>query len=184
MFTLRLPSPGIWWLLPHEKKDICYKESGKWRSKWSEVEVVQPCPAFCDPMDCSPPGSSVHGIFQAKILEWIAISFSRGSSGPRDWTWVSCTAGRFFTIWATRESQGRKVKVLFYQNYWNKSRTLCHIPSQKSHLRGKKRKHVTSFGEWKHVLGEKSIVAATGQKSGLIMMFMKLWHSSAPEEPD
>ena len=95
MFTLRLPSPGIWWLLPHEKKDICYKESGKWRSKWSEVEVVQPCPAFCDPMDCSPPGSSVHGILQAKILEWIAISFSRGSSGPRDWTWVSCTAGRF-----------------------------------------------------------------------------------------
>ena len=54
-------------------------------------------------MDCSPPGSSVYGIFQARILEWIAISFSRVSSRPRDWTWVSCTAGRFFTIWAMRE---------------------------------------------------------------------------------
>ena len=49
MFTLRLPSPGIWWLLPYEKKDMYYKESGKWRSKWSEVEVVQPCPTFVTP---------------------------------------------------------------------------------------------------------------------------------------
>jgi len=48
-------------------------------------------------MDCSPPGSSVHGISQARILEWIAISFSRGSSRPRDQTCISCLAGRFFT---------------------------------------------------------------------------------------
>ena len=48
---------------------------------------------YCDPMDCSLPGSSVHGIFEVRILEWIAISFSRGSSGPRNWTWVSCIAG-------------------------------------------------------------------------------------------
>ena len=54
-------------------------------------------------MDCSLPGSSVHGIFQARILEWVAISFSRRSSRPRDWTWVSRIAGRHFTIWATRE---------------------------------------------------------------------------------
>ena len=59
---------------------------------------------YCDPMDCSPPGSSVHEIFQARILEWVAISFSRGSSQPRDWTRVSCTAGRFFTDWTTREA--------------------------------------------------------------------------------
>ena len=51
----------------------------------------------CDPMDCSLPGSSVPGIFQARILEWVAISFSRGSSPPRDQTWVSCIAGGFFT---------------------------------------------------------------------------------------
>ena len=51
-----------------------------------------------------PPGSCVHGIFQAKILEWIAIFFARGSSQPRNWTWVSCIAGRFFTNWAMREA--------------------------------------------------------------------------------
>ena len=56
------------------------------------------CPTLCDPMDCSLPGSSVHGILKARILEWMAISFSRGSSWPRDRTWVSCIAGRFFTI--------------------------------------------------------------------------------------
>ena len=57
--------------------------------------VAQACP-LCDPMDCSPPGSSVHGIPQAGILEWVAISFSRGSSQPRDQTQGSCIAGRFF----------------------------------------------------------------------------------------
>ena len=54
-------------------------------------------------MDCSLPGSSIHGIFQTRILEWVAISFSRGSSWPRDWTQVSRIAGRLFTTWATRE---------------------------------------------------------------------------------
>ena len=57
-------------------------------------------------MDCSPPGSSVHEIFQTRILEWVAISFSRGSSQPRDQTQVFCTADRFFTNWATREALG------------------------------------------------------------------------------
>ena len=51
------------------------------------------------------PGSSVHGILQARILEWVAIPFSRGFSWPRDWTQVSCIAGRFFTVWAIREAQ-------------------------------------------------------------------------------
>ena len=54
-------------------------------------------------MDCSLPLSSIHGIFQARVLEWVAISFSRGSSQPRDQTQVSCIVGRRFTIWATRE---------------------------------------------------------------------------------
>ena len=66
--------------------------------KWSEV--TQLCPILCDPMDCSLSGSSVHGIFQARVLEWIAISFSRGSSWPRNRTRVSCIAGRRFTVWA------------------------------------------------------------------------------------
>ena len=67
--------------------------------KWSEF--AQSCPTLCDPMDCSPPGSSVHGIFQARVLEWVAISFYRGSSWPRDRTRVSHIVGRRFTVWAT-----------------------------------------------------------------------------------
>ena len=67
-----------------------------------ESEVVQSCLALCEPMDSSLPGSSIHGIFQARVLEWTAISFSRGSSQPRDRTCVSCIADRCFTIWATR----------------------------------------------------------------------------------
>ena len=70
--------------------------------KWSEV--AQSCPTLCDPMDCSLPGFSVHGIFQVRVLEWVAISFSRRSSWLRDWTQVSCIAGRRFTLWATREA--------------------------------------------------------------------------------
>ena len=65
--------------------------------------VAQSCPTLCNPMDCSPPGSSVREIFQARILEWVAIFFSMGSSQPRDGTRVCYTAGRFFTDWATRE---------------------------------------------------------------------------------
>ena len=57
------------------------------------VLVAQLCQTLCDPKDCSPPGSSVHRILQARIPEWIAIPYSRGSSQPRDWTWVSCIAG-------------------------------------------------------------------------------------------
>ena len=60
--------------------------------------VVQSCLILCDPVDCSPPGSSVHGILQARTLEWVAIPFSRGSSPPRDPTTVSGIAGGFFTI--------------------------------------------------------------------------------------
>ena len=66
------------------------------------VLVTQSCLTLCDPMDCSLLGSSIHGILQARILEWEAIPCSRGSSQPRDWTEVSHIATRFFTIWATR----------------------------------------------------------------------------------
>ena len=67
-------------------------------------EVVKSHLTFCDPMDCSLPASSVHGIFQPRVLEWAAVSFSRGYSQPRDWTRVSRIAGRCFTIWVTREA--------------------------------------------------------------------------------
>ena len=73
-----------------------------------EVLVSQSGPTLCNPMDFSPPGFSVHGILQARILHWVAISFSSGSSRPRDKTWVSYITGRFFTNWATREVQRTK----------------------------------------------------------------------------
>ena len=72
-------------------------------NKESESEVAQSCATLCNPVDCSLPGSSVHGIFQARVLVWVAISFSRESSWPRNWTWVSYIVGRRFTIWATQE---------------------------------------------------------------------------------
>ena len=64
------------------------------------------CLTLCDPINCSSPGSSVHGILQARILEWDDISFSRGSSWPRDWTLISCVVGRLFSVWATRDARG------------------------------------------------------------------------------
>ena len=116
----------------------------------SESEVLQLCPTLCDPMDCSPPGSSVHGIFQARVLEYGAISFSRGSSQPRDQTRVSHTAGRCFTMWITTNC-GKFLKRWEYQTtlpaswetymqvkkqHWMESNmesyiTICKIDSQR-----------------------------------------------------
>ena len=78
------------------------------------VSHTRMCPTLCDPTDCSPPSSSVHGILQARILEWVVIPFSRGSSQPRDRTQVSSISGRFFTIWATREAQSLLTCMLSY----------------------------------------------------------------------
>ena len=72
--------------------------------KCQKVLVAQSCLTLCSPMDCSLSGSSVHGILQARILERVAIPFSRRSSRPKDWTQFSCIAGAFFTILATREA--------------------------------------------------------------------------------
>ena len=81
---------------------------GRGRQKGRKELLAQSYPALCDPMDCSLPGSSVYRILQSGILEWVAISSFRGSSRPRDQTQVSCIAGRFFTIWATREAEEDK----------------------------------------------------------------------------
>ena len=91
---------------------------------WGPLCVLgtQLCLTLCNTMDWSPPGSSVHGILQSRILEWVAISFSRGSSWPRDWTQVSRIAGRFLTIWVTVAQfenwsgvkRVRKVRFNFY----------------------------------------------------------------------
>ena len=104
-------------LLTSDDRTVCRKKPIKIYRQVGKLEVLimlkvrvkmlvsQSCLTLCDPMNCSPPGSSVHGFLQARILEWVAIPFSRGSSPPRDWTWISCIAGRCFTIWATRETQ-------------------------------------------------------------------------------
>ena len=70
-----------------------------------KVPVAQSYLTPCDPMGCSPRDSSVHGILQERILEWVAALFPRGSSRPSDWTSVSLIAGGFFTFWATKEAQ-------------------------------------------------------------------------------
>ena len=84
--------------------------------------VAQLCPTLCNPMDCSLPRSSVHVISQARILEWLAISFSRASSRSKDQTQVSCIAGRCFTVWATREAcTVLFIKVRSLEHLWLES---------------------------------------------------------------
>ena len=97
--------PTRWWFSPDNETPphICLSQHGQ-HTERKESEVPQSCSTLCDPMDCSLPASSIHGIFQARVLEWVAISFFRRSSQPRDWTQVSCIAGRFFTVWVTREA--------------------------------------------------------------------------------
>ena len=82
-----------------------------------KVLLAQTCPTLCDPMDGSPPGSSVYGALQARILEWVAIPFSRGSSPPRGRTQVRCSAGRFSTVWANR---GSKSHITFLKSSFSK----------------------------------------------------------------
>ena len=89
------------------------------------VYITQSYPTVCDPMDCSPSDSSVHGILQARTLERVAISFSRGSSWPRDQTQVSCIAGRFFPVWATREP-GSTIYLFAEQPWASHLTSLCH----------------------------------------------------------
>ena len=104
------PCPSVFisyfpFLLWFDEIDI-HKLPGSWNRE-SEVkwrEVTQSCLTLWGPVDCSLPGSSVHGILQARILEWVAISFPRGSSRPRDPTWVSHIGGRCFNLWATSEA--------------------------------------------------------------------------------
>ena len=110
--------------------------------------VNQSCPTLCDRMDCSLPGSSVHRILQARILEWVANSFSRGSSWPRDWTQVSGIAGRPFTVWATREAH----QIHMAHQSPHLRETFLQVPLCTSlHPRyGGKRKHTTSMSSPLH----------------------------------
>ena len=93
-----------------------FSSAGKGSACNAGSEVARSCPTLCDPVDGSLPGSAVHGIFQARILEWAAISFSRGSSQPRDRTRGSCIADRCFTVWATREASKTPVQFLGWED--------------------------------------------------------------------
>ena len=96
------------------------------------AKSLQPCSTLCDPMNCSLPGSFVHGILQARILEWVAIPLSRGSSWPRNRTQISYTTGRFFTIWTTR-----KVPMVHQKKKktWGRGGLLKRNPCYSSHVR-------------------------------------------------
>ena len=94
-----------------------------WRSEVKWNEVVQSCLTLCNPMDCSLPGSSLHGILQARVLEWVTSSFSRGSSWPRDRTWVSPIPGRHFNLWVTREAWSLLVTYLYRLLYMCQSQS-------------------------------------------------------------
>ena len=83
----------------HRSNRNCVRKAEAQHAQEVKVKVTQSCLILCDPKDYT-----VHGILQARILEWVAVPFSRGSSQPRDRTQVSHIAGGFFTSWATREA--------------------------------------------------------------------------------
>ena len=96
---------------------------------------------FCDPMDCNLPGSSVHGILQARILEWVAMSFSRGSSQPRDWIHVFYIAGGFFTT----EPPGKPKRVLELTNHRTTTSILYILSKKIKHFHTNTLKVIYSF---------------------------------------
>ena len=101
------------------KKEVSYfcTSAGFWMQGLSSAKSLRSCLTLCNPVDCSPPGSSVGGTLQARILEWAAISFFRGSSWPRNWTQVSFIAGRFFNIWCPRY-KARHKKICLSHISW------------------------------------------------------------------
>ena len=100
------------WRAPRIQKIKIYSFLYHHKEKWSRSVMSD----SCNPLDHSLPGSSVHEILQARILEWVAISFCRGSSRPRNQTQVSCIAGRFLTDWAMREAGITTVKMKVAQS--------------------------------------------------------------------
>ena len=148
------------------------------------MNVTESCLALCDPMDYNPPGSSVHGILQSRVLEWVAILFSRGSSWPRDWTLVFCTAGRFFTVWATRQSYTSN-NVSLTRNIWRHlnspaSQVLCGIRRSQPYWGGGGRLETlpcTGCPEQNLFPLLDSILASTLQVSIHLILTAVLWDS-------
>ena len=100
------------------------------------AKLLQLCPTLCDPMDYSPPGPSLHGILQERILEWVAMPYSRGSSWLRDWTWVSCVSciGRW--VWCVCMTWFAPVWSLDCKFWGGRGRICLCPPVQASTLQG------------------------------------------------
>ena len=122
--------PMSLYLKPQAKVFRCLCQRPYQRAKWGTLKTFSPqwfvvvvaqllslLWLFCNPMDCSPTGSPVHGISQARILEWVAPSFSRGSSQPRDWTHISCIGSWILYHWATRETHNDSCSVLVHSQH-------------------------------------------------------------------
>ena len=118
-----------------------------WKWKWSRSVMSD----SLRPVDCSPPSSSVHGILQARTLEWVAISFSRGSSRPRDWTQVSHIAGRCFNLCATREAPYENTGPII--SLWDKTNTMK-FNSHTHTMQSKICKYVVLHFGWQYQLEE------------------------------
>ena len=99
---------------PYSPWLLCPWDFPSKNTKRKKSEVTQSCPTLCNSMNYTLPGSSVHGIFQVRILELVAISFSRRSSWPREWTRVSHIVDRRFTAWAIKEVKNTKVGCYFH----------------------------------------------------------------------
>ena len=119
-FPTQGSNPGPLCLLHWQADSLPFTPLGKPYNR-IKVLLTQSCLTLCNPIDCSLPGSSVHGILQAIILVWVAMPFSRGTSWPMNWTMVSCIAGRFH-IWATREACNR---ICFCYSVTQSSMTPC-----------------------------------------------------------
>ena len=123
-------------------------------------------------LDINPPDSSTHEILQARILEWVAMLSSRGSSQPREWTWVSCIAGRFFLIWATGETNPWKVKPLT-------SFSVCEIETHRFSLSQKARpllskmviQHLNTWIEIIFIAGSAMVGANFREKEELVTLW-------------
>ena len=125
------------------------------------AKLLQSCLTLCDPIDGSPPCSSVHGIFQARILEWVAIFLSRGTSPPRDGTWVSCIAGGFLTNWATREVAPLWREWLFLDRPFWAGFGLWHLTSTPPPHRINKTR-IQTCRDWQIFSGQNILLALQG----------------------
>ena len=116
------------------------------------AQLFWSCPTLCDPLDCSLQGSSVHGILQARTVEWVAMPSSRGTSQPRDWThvsWVSCIGGQVLCHWASWEACSYYSLIGSFPYLHTQGSTplrACSISHSSAH-------HTGQWSRWKHPLG-------------------------------